>query len=265
MVFNGTETVSYTHLDVYKRQQGVQGETGPTGMQGEKGDRGVAGLTGPTGEAGPQGEAGPTGPTGATGAIGPRPNIYIGNVEMADYADVDSRETPDGVLFDFVVPKGDTGPTGPQGLAGATGPQGESFIASATELTGQTEYEFQSRTNFGRVIAFESTLFVHNATAIEDRGYITVDVDGIYEIYLNIFTQVETGFYNTFFIASDMQGHLHRYDSNLTDGAVHRHVISCLASLSAGEAISASCKVDYSIENKTTTVGYRELIIKRIG
>ena len=66
---DGVVSVSYTHLDVYKRQAtgntGADGATGATGTTGATGPQGLRGLQGPTG---PTGLRGATGPTGADGA-----------------------------------------------------------------------------------------------------------------------------------------------------------------------------------------------------
>ena len=48
--------VSYTHLDVYKRQ----GPTGPQGITGPIGEQGFTGSTGPVAATGPTGPQGTT-------------------------------------------------------------------------------------------------------------------------------------------------------------------------------------------------------------
>ena len=93
--------------------------SGPTGATGPKGD---------TGDEGPQGPAGPTGATGATGATGPTgpkgdpgeaATITVGTVTTSapgSDAEITNSGTDQNAVFDFVIPRGEAGPTG------ATGP-----------------------------------------------------------------------------------------------------------------------------------------------
>ena len=98
-------------------------------MQGDSGCQGPQGEQGPMGPAGVKGDTGPIGPQGPTGAT---PTVEIGSVSSGSSAAVTASSTETGVLLDFVVPVGPTGPqgdqgaTGPSGVKGETGPQGAS-------------------------------------------------------------------------------------------------------------------------------------------
>ena len=102
---------------------GVTGPTGPTGPTGATG----TGVTGPTGPTGPTGATGPTGPTGATGRTGPTgptgptgdegvqgtaATVRVGTVTTAEpgtEAKVTNSGTEQDAVFDFVIPRGETG------------------------------------------------------------------------------------------------------------------------------------------------------------
>lgn len=78
----------------------LQGATGPTGPQGPQGIQGIQGEVGPEGPQGPQGEAATiTVGTVTTGA--PGTSVIVTNVGTAEEA-----------IFDFTIPKGDTGDLG---------------------------------------------------------------------------------------------------------------------------------------------------------
>jgi hypothetical protein len=83
---------------------------------------------------------GPTGPTGATGATGPQgeaATIEVGTVTTGaagSSASVVNSGTSGDAVFDFTIPRGDTGATGPTGPQGETGPIGP---------TGATGIEWQ--------------------------------------------------------------------------------------------------------------------------
>ena len=123
--------------------QGPQGLTGPQGPrgiqgpQGAKGDTGATGATGPTGPTGPQGPTGPKGDTGATGPQGPQgpaATITVGTTATGNpgtNASVTNSGTSSAAVFNFTIPRGNTGATGPQG------PDGDAAtIAVGTVTTG---------------------------------------------------------------------------------------------------------------------------------
>ena len=132
--------------------QGPKGDTGETGPQGEKGDTGATGPQGPKGDTGETGPQGPKGDTGATGPQGPKGDpgaaatITVGTTTTGAAgtdASVTNVGTTSAAKFNFTIPKGDTGATGPQGEkgdTGATGPQGPKGDpgAAATITIGTT-------------------------------------------------------------------------------------------------------------------------------
>ncbi len=86
----------------------------------------------PTGPAGPPGSVGPTGPTGPTGqpgsigAVGAAATLSLGAVSTGaagSTAVVTNSGNSSAAIFDFAIPRGDTGSTGP------TGPQPSLVIA----------------------------------------------------------------------------------------------------------------------------------------
>jgi hypothetical protein len=92
--------------------------------------QGATGATGPTGPTGPQGSTGPQGPaatialgTVTTGAAGS--NVVITN-----------SGTSGAAIFNFTIPRGETGATGATGPQGAQGPQGIQGIQGPTGPTG---------------------------------------------------------------------------------------------------------------------------------
>ncbi len=114
--------------------QGVQGDTGPQGPQGPKGNtgsagpQGVPGATGATGMQGTQGNPGATGATGATGMQGVQGNtgatgsagtaatISVGTVTTGtpgSSVSISNAGTSGAAVFNFTIPRGNTGATGP--------------------------------------------------------------------------------------------------------------------------------------------------------
>ena len=104
----------------------------------------VIGVPGPVGPQGPRGLTGPIGPTGATGATGTpagfgTPTAVATTLPAGSDATATVTATGDDTAkvfsFNFGIPQGATGATGPQGetgAAGATGPQGEQGIQGET-------------------------------------------------------------------------------------------------------------------------------------
>lgn len=113
-----------------------KGNTGATGPQGAKGATGATGATGPQG---PKGDTGATGPQGPTGATGTTPTIKAGTVTTGaagTSASVTASTSGTTTTFSFTIPRGATGPQGPQGNTGATGPQGPTGAKGATGPQG---------------------------------------------------------------------------------------------------------------------------------
>ena len=83
--------------------KGPPGDQGPQGIQGVQGDQGVQGVQGNQGIAA-------TIAAGSTTTGAPGSNATVTNVGTANAA-----------IFNFAIPRGDVGATGPQGPAGLTG------------------------------------------------------------------------------------------------------------------------------------------------
>lgn len=139
-----------------KGEPGPKGDTGPKGdaftyadftteqINGLKGPKGDSGPIGPQGVKGEKGDTGPTGPQGSKGEKGDAgTSVRILGTKETEAELPDSAEIGDGYLIggnlfvwsgsawtdvgNIKGPKGDIGPTGPQGEkgdTGATGPQG---------------------------------------------------------------------------------------------------------------------------------------------
>ena len=94
---------------------GPAGPQGPRGEAGPQGEPGVQGEPGPRGEAGPQGEPGPKGDTGPIGPQGDAATVTIGTVTTGapgTNAIVTNSGTPSEAVFNFTIPRGDTGAAG---------------------------------------------------------------------------------------------------------------------------------------------------------
>lgn len=109
----------------------------PQGAKGDKGDKGDTGEQGPQGDQGPQGSQGPKGDTGDTGPTGPAGSaatITVGTTTTGNpgtNASVTNSGTSSAAVFNFTIPRGNTGATGPQG------PDGDAAtIAVGTVTTG---------------------------------------------------------------------------------------------------------------------------------
>lgn len=130
-------------------QQGEQGVQGPQGEKGDKGDKGDTGEQGPQGlqgvqgvqgEQGPKGDKGDKGDTGATPVI----SATVETLGEGEAATVTKTGTDAAPIFNFGIPQGATGATGPmgatgpQGPVGATGPQGPQGERGPQGATGAT-------------------------------------------------------------------------------------------------------------------------------
>lgn len=76
---------------------------------------------------------------GGTGGSGEAATIAVGTVTTGDpgtSASITNVGTSSAAIFDFVIPRGNTGTTGATGATGATGPQGETGPAGATGPQG---------------------------------------------------------------------------------------------------------------------------------
>lgn len=101
----------------------------------------VLAFTIPRGDTGATGPQGPTGATGAQGPAGTAATVNVGTTTTGapgSNATVTNSGTSSAAVFEFTVPRGDTGATGPQGATGATGPQGPQGATGQTGPTGAT-------------------------------------------------------------------------------------------------------------------------------
>ena len=107
----GTEEDVILNFKIPRGEQGIEGKAGPQGIPGPKGEKGDRGLQGLKGEKGDQGPA----------------TIQIGNIETIgpnEEAEVINVGTPEDVVLDFKIPKGEKGEQGdigPRGLPGEIG------------------------------------------------------------------------------------------------------------------------------------------------
>lgn len=104
--------------------QGPQGPIGPAGPRGVEGPEGPQGATGPkgdTGDVGPKGDKGdtgdqgPQGPQGIQGPAGTAATIAVGTVTTGaagSNAQIQNVGTSSAAVFDFTIPRGDTGSAG---------------------------------------------------------------------------------------------------------------------------------------------------------
>jgi len=109
---------------------GPQGPQGVAGTPGAQGAQGVPGPGGPQGAQGVQGIQGVQGPVGAQGDVGPQGPIGIAATATAgttttgaagSSASVVNSGTTSAAVFDFTIPRGNTGATGPVGPGVAAG------------------------------------------------------------------------------------------------------------------------------------------------
>jgi hypothetical protein len=113
---------------------GPQGPQGPQGEQGEQGPQGQTGATGPQGPQGPQGIQGPQGPQGETGAAA---TISVGSTSTlpaGSSATVTNSGTSSAAVFNFGIPQGAKGDTGPAGSDGADGAAATIAVGTTTTL-----------------------------------------------------------------------------------------------------------------------------------
>lgn len=114
LTINCTDGTSYTTSSI-RGEKGEKGETGDTGDQGPKGD------------------------TGSTGATGATPDISIGTVttllpNQPATVELDASSTPEAPVFNFGIPKGETGSA--QNMYGSTiemSPQDSTKVAAAID------------------------------------------------------------------------------------------------------------------------------------
>ena len=74
------------------------------------------------------------------GPPGESATIQIGSVTKGDEPSVTNSGTETDAIFNFVLPKGDPGPTGEKGEIGAQGPRGATFVPDVNTDTGMISW-----------------------------------------------------------------------------------------------------------------------------
>ncbi len=95
----------------------------------------------PRGDVGPQGSQGPQGIQGTQGIQGPAATIEVGTVTTGaagSNVTITNAGTSGAAVFDFAIPRGDTGAQGPQGIQGIQGIQGPQGDVGPQGPTGAT-------------------------------------------------------------------------------------------------------------------------------
>lgn len=180
-VVKGGTTTNPTFAFNFTNLKGAQGPQGIQGVQGPKGDKGLTGDKGATGERGPQ---------GATGAAA---TIKVGTVSTGNpgtNATVVNEGTANAAVFNFTIPRGATGATGPQGPAGAkgatgaTGPQGPAGAKGATGDRGPAGANGTSAAwHSGTLVTGTSTSAITVAVSGSKAGdmYLNTSTSNVYK------------------------------------------------------------------------------------
>ena len=117
------------------------------------------GEQGPVGSQGVQGPVGSTGPTGPTGASGTAATIAVGTVQtgvVGSSGSVTNSGTSTAAIFDFSLPRGDTGPAGPTGASGASGASGGTGGVGSTGPAGQAANLIGTLASYSALTAISS-------------------------------------------------------------------------------------------------------------
>lgn len=145
----GTSSAAIFDFEIPQGEKGDQGDQGPQGPQGNQGVPGTAATiavgTTTTGAAGtnasvvnsgtssaavfdftiPRGDTGAQGPQGNQGVPGTAATVNVGTTTTGaagTNASVTNSGTTSAAVFNFTIPRGDTGAQGPQGVPGPTVP-----------------------------------------------------------------------------------------------------------------------------------------------
>lgn len=160
---------------------------GATGAQGPKGDAGADGAPGEQGPKGDPGPAGADGEPGPAGADGKAATIQVGSVTASAPGSnprVINVGTENAAVFNFILPRGETGPQGPAGQDGERGPQGpqgpagESGVTALYELSPDVEVLYDGA--YSSAINFSGTLVAGDIVNIRLEREGTAWTDNVF-------------------------------------------------------------------------------------
>ena len=203
---SGTSQNAVFNFSIPQGPKGDTGNTGPQGTQGPTGNNGADAVvslgTVTTGAAGssasitntgspssavfnftiPRGDTGATGATGAKGDTGDAATIAVGTVTTGDpgtSAVITNTGTSGAAVFDFTIPRGDVGPTGPPANLSSSTPQplGTAAVGSATDAArGDHVHAMPSASDVGADPAGSASTVAGNLSA---HTSATTSVHGI--------------------------------------------------------------------------------------
>lgn len=148
--------------------------------------------------------AGATGQTGASGLDGNAATVNVGSTITSapgTNALVSNSGTSSAAVFDFIIPRGNTGATGAQGPQGPTGPPGPVSYASygsfydtnASQVAANTTTAYAIKVN---TIAEADGVTIENDPS-GDPTLITFAVTGVYNVQYSLqFTNTDTQIHN---------------------------------------------------------------------
>jgi hypothetical protein len=203
---SGTAQAAVFDFTIPRGETGNTGATGSTGAQGPTGAAGsdavVSVGTVATGAPGslttitnsgspssavfdfsiPRGDVGATGAQGAKGDTGDAATIAVGTVTTGDpgtSAVITNAGTSGAAVFDFAIPRGDVGPTGPPVNLSSSTPQnlGTAAVGTATDAArGDHVHNMPSATDVGADPAGSASTVAGDLTTHEG---LTTSVHGI--------------------------------------------------------------------------------------
>lgn len=233
------EGIAPATLTIELGTPGPRGLTGATGPAGQNGATGPAGQTGATGAAGaaatisvgststlaagsnatvtnagnsssaifnfgiPRGEVGPTGATGATGAAGTAATIAVGTVSTGDAGSavsITNSGTSSAAVFNFTIPRGNTGSQGAVGNTGPQGPQGVAGDKYATTSTSAMSVSNGAKTlTVGTGLAYtpQQDIIIAHDSANHMHGVVTSYTSGTGALIADIATHTGSGTYTS--------------------------------------------------------------------
>lgn len=235
---------------------GAIGATGATGATGITGATGNTGPTGATGNTGADGNTGAIGPTGATGPTGADATIRIGSVTTGDpgtQASVINSGTQDDAIFDFVIPRGDTGIAGAGGIL-AYGGRYNNISRTLTLLSGTQN-----------VLPMDTDMPSANVT-LNPANSLTIQESGDYEINYMFHANASIGAALTLAVrrnANDLPSTEERH--TLAVGTESIYSGSVIESLSAGDIIDIAVTAEVAMSLILSTGVSVTLTVKKLN